>query len=310
MSINYTNENTIIFTLARMNPPTPGHLYLISRLIEEAITKNVNEVFIILSKTNDDNENPISCPEKIAVLGDVTDISKTMINTLKQIMIHQTPDPGTKDRIQNIQIFTICVPDQKGATPFTPIVPIIAFKKHIPQVNLVLIIGDDRKSMLDSITDYFFKWDNIYSIDGIVLPREEMSEYKQKSYYPEQLDKLEMSTVPVNAMSASFVRNIVRNNRRDKFTELYSPYLDEQKIPGLYEMILRGISLLPSKIKKDPPEKPLKYRYPMIKGVSEFNIKVPKKGGKKMKTNKRSKRQKKRKTIKATYSEKTFLPFH
>jgi nicotinic acid mononucleotide adenylyltransferase len=306
MSINYTNENTIIFTLARMNPPTPGHLYLISRLIEEAITKNVNEVFIILSKTNDDNENPISCPEKIAVLGDVTDISKTMINTLKQIMIHQTPDPGTKDRIQNIQIFTICVPDQKGATPFTPIVPIIAFKKHIPQVNLVLIIGDDRKSMLDSITDYFFKWDNIYSIDGIVLPREEMSEYKQKSYYPEQLDKLEMSTVPVNAMSASFVRNIVRNNRRDKFMELYSPYLDEQKIPGLYEMILRGISLLPSKSKKDLPEKPLKYRYPMIKGVSEFNIKVPKKGGKKMKTNKRSKRQKKRKTIKATYSEKTF----
>jgi hypothetical protein len=29
MSINYTNENTIIFTLARMNPPTPGHLFLI-----------------------------------------------------------------------------------------------------------------------------------------------------------------------------------------------------------------------------------------------------------------------------------------
>jgi len=289
MSINYTNENTVIFTLARMNPPTPGHLYLISRLIEEAIHKNINEVFIILSKTNDNNENPINCPEKINVLGDVNDMSKTMIHTLKQMMITETMDQEIKDRIQNIQIFTICVPEQKGATPFTPIIPIIAFKKHIPQVNLILIIGDDRKSMLDSITDYFFKWDNIYSIDGVILPREEMSEYKKISSSPEELNNLEISTVPINAMSASFVRNIVRNNRWDKFNELYSPYLDEQKIPELYEMILQGITLLPSKSKKDPPEKPLKYKYPMIKGVSEFNIKVPKKGGKKMKTNKRKK---------------------
>ena len=37
MSINYTPDNTFIFTLARMNPPTPGHLYLIRRLIQTAI---------------------------------------------------------------------------------------------------------------------------------------------------------------------------------------------------------------------------------------------------------------------------------
>ena len=39
MSIDYRNDNTIVFTLARMNPPTPGHLYLIQRLIEEGINK-------------------------------------------------------------------------------------------------------------------------------------------------------------------------------------------------------------------------------------------------------------------------------
>jgi hypothetical protein len=32
----------------------------------------------------------------------------------------------------------------------------------------------------------------------------------------------------------SFVRNIVKNKRRDKFTDLYSPYLDQQKIPYAY----------------------------------------------------------------------------
>ena len=70
MNIQYNNNNTIIFTLARMNPPTPGHLFLIKNLIEEAIKLNVNHVYIILSKTNDNNENPISCPEKINVLGE------------------------------------------------------------------------------------------------------------------------------------------------------------------------------------------------------------------------------------------------
>jgi hypothetical protein len=41
MSIQYNNDNTIIFSLARMNPPTPGHMFLIETLIREAIDKNV-----------------------------------------------------------------------------------------------------------------------------------------------------------------------------------------------------------------------------------------------------------------------------
>jgi hypothetical protein len=84
--------------------------------------------------------------------------------------------------------------------------------------------------MLDSITGFFYKLDNVHSISGKILPREEMSEFKGKSKDPQQLDRLVISEVPVNAMSASFVRNIVKNGRRDKFFELYSPYLDEDKI--------------------------------------------------------------------------------
>jgi nicotinic acid mononucleotide adenylyltransferase len=295
MSINYNNENTIIFTLARMNPPTPGHLYLIQRLIEEALSKNVDKVYVILSKTNDNNENPIPCPEKINVLGEPDDITKTMINTLKYTLESQTQDAVLRTKIQNMKIITICVPEQKGATPFTPLMPIVG---PLPEANLILIIGDDRKSLLDSITDFFFKWDNVHSITGIILPREEMSEYKEKSKNPAELDKINMSSVPINAMSASFVRNIVKNQRRDKFTELYSPYLDEQKIPGLYEEILHGVQNLPPNKKPDGPEKPLKYRYPMIKGESEFPIKASRRGGKKTKRKygKKTKRRGSKKT--------------
>lgn len=278
MNIDYTNNNTIIFTLARMNPPTPGHLYLIKCLIEEAIKLNVNHVYIILSKSNDNNENPISCPEKINVLGEPNDITKTMIYSLKQNMINQTSNAELKSNIENVKVYTICVPEQKGATPFTPLIPIVG---NTPNANLLLIIGEDRKNLLDSITDFFLKWDNVHSINGIILPREEMNEYKIKSKDPEQLDKLDISKIPINAMSASFVRNIVKNQRRDKFTELYTPYLDEQKIPGLYENILDGIQKLPENSKPDGAEKPLKYRYPMIKGMSLETKSRKRKGGKK-----------------------------
>jgi hypothetical protein len=200
-------------------------------------------------------------------------------------MITKTTDPHLKSKIQRLRVFTICVPEVKGATPFTPLIPLVGEKKDagIQDVNLFLIIGDDRKDLLDSITDYFLKWDNVHSVSGEILEREEMGEYKKKSADPEQLDALVMSEVPVNAISASFVRNIVKNNRRDKFLDLYSPYLDEQKIPGLYESILAGITSLKPNTKRDGPEKPLKYRYPMIKGVSEFPMKttsLKKRGGK------------------------------
>jgi nicotinic acid mononucleotide adenylyltransferase len=277
MSIQYNNDNTIIFSLARMNPPTPGHMFLIETLIREAIDKNVNDVYVILSKTNDNEDDPIPCPEKINVLSN--DALKSMVQSLKQKMISEAGENVELIRkIERINVHTICVPEVPRATPFTPLIPIIGAKEGIPNVNLILIIGDDRKNMVDSITDFFFKWPNIFSVDARILPREEMDEFKEKSKDRAKLNTLVISEVPINAMSASFVRNIVRNERRDKFIELYEPWLAKELIYSLYESLHEGIHGLPPNIKKDPPEKPLKYRYPMLKGISEFPAK--KKGGK------------------------------
>jgi nicotinic acid mononucleotide adenylyltransferase len=277
MSIQYNNDNTIIFSLARMNPPTPGHMFLIETLISEAIDKNVNDVYVILSKTNDNEDDPIPCPEKINVLSN--DALKSMVKSLKQKMISEAGENVELIRkIERINVHTICVPEVPRATPFTPLIPIIGAKEGIPNVNLILIIGDDRKNMVDSITDFFFKWPNIFSVDARILPREEMDEFKEKSKDRAKLNTLVISEVPINAMSASFVRNIVRNERRDKFIELYEPWLAKELIYSLYESLHEGIHGLPPNIKKDPPEKPLKYRYPMLKGISEFPVK--KKGGK------------------------------
>ena len=280
MSIEYNNDNTIIFSIARMNPPTTGHMFLIETLIREAIDKNVNDVYVILSKTNNNQDDPIPCPEKINILSNET--LKSMVYSLKQKMINEAGENAEeKFKIDRINVHTKCVSEDPKANMFTPLFPIIGAKASIPNVNLILIIGDDRKKMADSITEHFFKWSNIYSVDMRILPREEMGEFKSLSKDPAKLDTLVISEVPINAMSGSFVRNIVRNKRRDKFIELYEPWLAEELIIGLYENIQEGIDGLPPDIKKVPPEKPLKYRYPMIKGVSEFPvITVKSKGGK------------------------------
>ena len=37
MSINYKKDNSFIFCYVRMNPPTPGHLILIGKMIQHAL---------------------------------------------------------------------------------------------------------------------------------------------------------------------------------------------------------------------------------------------------------------------------------
>ena len=212
MSIDYRNDNTIVFTLARMNPPTPGHLYLIQRLIEEGINKNVNKVYVILSKTNDNNENPIPCSEKISVLGSAEDITKTMVKAVKEQMISKENDEDMKKKINDIDVESICVPEVPRATPFTPLYNIIGEKRDIPDLNLFIVIGDDRKNMRDSVTDFFFKWDNVNSVDGLILDRPNMGKFKSISSNPTELAALNMSEVPSGALSASFVRNLVKYN--------------------------------------------------------------------------------------------------
>jgi hypothetical protein len=264
-AIDYRPDNTIIFTIARMNPPTPGHLFLVQKLIDKAIALNVDEVYIILSKSNDDNENPILCEEKQIMLGKIDDVSKTMINALKQRMIAETPAAEKQRQIQNIRVNTIC-----SSNMFAPLMQLINDRAGVPDINLIVFMGEDRKDFIDSIARFFVidekqSWPMVNSIMGIDLMREDMDMYKGISKDPAKLRDLDMTTVPVNAMSASFVRNIVKNKNKEKFTELYSPYLDQEKIDLLYPSIQAGLA------KPEPKPKPkgvnkLNYTYPMIKG--------------------------------------------
>lgn len=266
-----TNIDTIIFTMSRMNPPTPGHLFLIQKLIEEGIKKNVNNVYVILSKTNDNNEDPISCQNKINVLGNINDMN-SMTEKLKLQMLNNEIEPDLKQKIQNINVNYVCVkPEQKS--PFSPLFDIIYSYPETDKLNLFMIIGDDRKDLLDSVADTFlFKNERIISFDGIVLDRPSMSKYKNMS--KEQLESLDIDSVPTGAFSASFVRNLVKYDLKDKFVDVYKNYLDSDKIDELYQEIQEGL-LLGDKKSKSSSKSPIqKYIYPLIKGTKNYDLAI------------------------------------
>ena len=280
-AIEYTNENTVILTLARMNPPTPGHLYLIQRLIEEAMLKNIDHVYVILSKTNDDKKNPIPCEAKKKVLGEsdyesvMGEPNMKMINALKTKMIRDTKDEKVKEKIKNTKVNLVCVPETKGATPFTPIYPIIeelkvAHEANNPpscklKVNLHLIVGDDRAELLDALSSFYYKLDHVHQVDGNLLPREEIMEKCGT-------DTVTISSIPpIAGMSATYVRKLVSSKDRSTFNEVYGPYLDELNIENLYLSIEKGLELKsPKPAKEKNKTATRKRRFPHTKGVPEI----------------------------------------
>jgi nicotinic acid mononucleotide adenylyltransferase len=271
-SIVYTPENTILFTIARMNPPTPGHLSVIQTLIEQGIAIGVPEVYVILSKKDDDNENPISCKEKEEVLTykkkeellsseekeevlsseekeevlSSEDRTNNMIYFIKEEMKSNTDDEEIRNKIDNIVVKTICV-GPKQRTPFSPLYGIVN-SKGSTGLHLLLVIGEDRNDLVKSIEDAMDKNENVASVEGILLTRKNMSKYKDKEC-GDLLQLIREKGLPERtSISASFVRDLVKCGMRGEFFQLYSPYLNEEKIENLYQQIQAGL-------KKPDPKK-------------------------------------------------------
>jgi len=59
---------TIIYTVARMNPPTLGHISLIENMMEQAVHRNVKKIHIILSSKVDSKKNPLEPEDKRHIL--------------------------------------------------------------------------------------------------------------------------------------------------------------------------------------------------------------------------------------------------
>ena len=256
------NTNTIIFTIARMNPPTPGHLSLITYLIKEAVRLNVPKIFLILTKTNNNNKNPIPCdksPEN-PELSYKTEIIDLMVAKLQQKL-------GT-----NISVICRCVsnipspPGTRQPTTFTPLTDIIYNDfKGVKNLNLIMFVGDDRVSLIDSIaSSYYLKDDNIRYMNGIATDRDkDMDKYKNLS--KDELENVSIESMPQDAFSGSFVRKLVFYGIKNKFDDVYKPYLNQEQRDALYNTLLKGQILKAAKEEKSEKGYKPKYEYPLSK---------------------------------------------
>jgi hypothetical protein len=129
-----------------------------------------------------------------------------------------------------------------------------------------------------------------------------MDAFKRLS--PQELSRVTIEEMPVSAFSASFVRKLVKLGMKDKFDDVYRPYLAQEKIDHLYEIISQGLSK-PDPTSKSSTIKPQKYTYPIVRGDEQFNEiiqiiseKAAKKSEKKTATTTKTKKggKKKRKT--------------
>ena len=98
------------------------------------------------------------------------------------------------------------------------------------------VVGSDRASFMNTINENFIQHDNVARTEGVALPREGMELLKT-----EGLGERSVSDINVNECSASFVRNLVRNGKKDDFVQVYKDYLETDIINQLYDAIKMGV---------------------------------------------------------------------
>jgi hypothetical protein len=140
-------DNTLVFTIGRMNPPTPGHMLLIEKLIHRAASLGQSKIGIILSHSQDLPKNPFTCEEKRKLL------LSGMIQALKEQMklkaSSYTP-PISPDSIDRIEPIIICMddiqPPEFGKHPILKSLSAIlaTYSSENPVGRAILIIGEDR----------------------------------------------------------------------------------------------------------------------------------------------------------------------
>lgn len=188
------NDNTIIFTIGRMNPPTTGHMKLVKNMMNYAVINNIPVVYIILSSTTKPEKgktNPLECEEKRFI------IYGGMIDKIKQDLIIELPEQ--KVNLEKLWVEVICMDD-----PTDPIHgdnPILKSIYHIislypnKNLNCRLYIGSDEVRKFDWIRNYMPKNTTIETI-GVPRPQGDMSSTYLKTLTlesPEEFQKIIMN---------------------------------------------------------------------------------------------------------------------
>jgi hypothetical protein len=155
-----------------MNPPTPGHIYLLENMIEKALEVNINKINIILSATVDTLKNPIECEEKRQI------IYNYAIETAKNNVKKKFPDK--LNEISNLNVEIICLDDiideKYGKMPVIAKFNYMLYNYYgypRPGLKVILIIGQDRENDYNFFKKMLNEKNPPIDFDKYVVPRPE-----------------------------------------------------------------------------------------------------------------------------------------
>jgi hypothetical protein len=303
-----SKQINLVLASTRMNPPTPGHMRLLEKLIMEGIEKETNEVYVVLSKKNDDIFNPINCEDKIYYLNgfdrtrpdhtisDQTISDQTISDqtipdqtipdqTIPDQTIPDQTRPGFNEdeqqnqesfvgcvygsmvcalkrkmieKINNMKVIFECVEHQP--TPFHKVRDIIQNKLSMlrtlegQKLKVYLVVGDDRRGTLGSMENMIINEENAnhISFEEIVIPREDIGDLKSKSL--EDISRMNINEISPNQISGSLVRKLATDNP-EKFLEIYSNYISDDKKLSLLGNINEGMSRISEEMKMREEDK-------------------------------------------------------
>jgi nicotinic acid mononucleotide adenylyltransferase len=216
----FNPENEIIFTIARMNPPTPGHKLVIKTMMLKALELGLSQINIILSSTVDNKKNPIECEEKRMILYNhaIPEIQKELVKEY----------PEYESQIEEINAEIICMDDETnpryGSHPiFSKVNYVLCDLYNCSRkgAKMYLVIGEDRKDSYDWIIKTLASREAPIDVEVIGIER------------------------PEDAMSATFLRGLALSGKeedRDLFFEhMRELGIDDYDISNVYEQIQKII---------------------------------------------------------------------
>ena len=180
-------ERTVIFTIARMNPPTSGHIKLIQLMMVAASNLSMNDpghkqIYLILSHSQDNLKNPLTCTRK-----------RELLNTKGMIQLIKINEPALTDITVNIFCMDDIVPESCGKHPILKQVCHIIMLEQ--PTRMKLFIGEDRADSYNFVQDSIAKYEPPIYLEMVVLPR------------------------PEGAMSATFMRGLVTEGKKEEFIQ-------------------------------------------------------------------------------------------
>lgn len=207
-SASSANNNSVLFTIGRMNPPTPGHKKLIQTMMVEALRNNVPVVFVNLTSTvgfnNEGKINPLKCEEKKRI------VQKMIEQIKKELIVGGKYDPADIDALQ---VIVNCADDKDIQHPSRP--------NQIPD----LLIGMFNK--LTKISSMNEKMTTGLVNFRLYLGEKDYGKFdwlkKTFPFYDKNSDtKYDLKSIkvkrPPGDMSATYLRNLTIENN-DKFKE-------------------------------------------------------------------------------------------